>query len=468
MRRLLLLATLLVTFTSFSTIFAQDEEADSSSPTLRVLNLATDVDDLDTRTPSVWIAQDVAYLELSEAFEIAPGDYRIIMNDIERGEITTERGNQYVLVLRGSREEDTLAMEVVTQEVYDLLPSIADITVVNGLDDETSIDLYGSRLDWVTNLPATAEDAANFMARSISAGFHSLIVTEAGSRSNVLVTVDQIEFEGEGRYVIVLAGTQEEAQIIISTGDRIIFNSATPEDEIVADAADAEAASDEPNFDGPAANLRILHFSDAVPMIDAYLEDTRIISGIRNQELSEFVQIPAGDANIIIAPSNTGVNTILFEVFELNLRADTYTTIALLGEFTSFITSTVFQEPSLGSIYDLSAAVTFVHAMREGPQLDIYGNNVKLAEGLSYPSEELDGAITITVTAGTFELVTTELFDDDPIFRALDIPLEGDTPYLIVFSGRVDQPLMTVYGPDGLVIERSIEDLPEGLATETP
>lgn len=465
MRRFFLAMLAVWLGSSFAPLMAQD---DASGPTVRVLNLAADVDDLDTRTPSVWIAQDVSYLQLSDAFEIDPGSYRIIMNDIERGELTVESGNQYVLVLRGLREDDTLAMDIITQEIYDLLPSLSDITVVNALDDETSIDLYGSRLDWVRNLPAAVtEDTANFAARSIAAGIHNLIVTEAGSRSNVLATVDQIDFEGEGRYVIVLAGTQEDTQIIVATGDRIVFDSSAPEDEATADGADAESAASGPSFDGPAANLRVLHFSDAAPSVDVYAGEDRIISTLRQQELSEFVQVPAGELNVTIAPANTGINTNLFEVFELNLRADTFTTITLLGEFTSFITATVFEEPGIGSVYDLSAAITFVHAMRTGPQLDIYGNGTKLAEGLSYPTDELDGAITVTATAANFEFEVTELFDDEAIFRALDVPLEGDTAYIIIFWGTVERPFMTVYGPNG-TIERSLQDLPEGLATETP
>ena len=67
---------------------------------------------------------------------------------------------------------------------------------------------------------------------------------------------------------------------------------------------------------------------------------------------------------------------------------------------------TVFTEP-VDDIDAGNARVTFLHAVADGPIVDVYGSDIRLVQSLRFPGAATDGAFTRQLPAGLYNYEIT-------------------------------------------------------------
>jgi hypothetical protein len=293
--------------------------------------------------------------------------------------------------------------------------------------------------------PGAASDGA--FTRELPAGLYNFEITLAENPTGLLADTNEDIRMAEGeQYLIAAIGTLDELQgfyIADMDGDTV-FNQIEREADIVDEDAAEDAAEDEAEMAAMEGTtyVRVGHFSPDAPSVDVYVDGEVTVEGAEYPTATGFLELQAGTYDIAIAPAGTSVDDAVIGPAEFTLEPDVYTTIAAVGSVEEgSLDITTFTEP-VDDIDEGNARVTFLHAVADGPIVDVYGSDILLVQSLRFPGPAADGAFTRQLPAGlyNFELTLAEnpsaLLSD----TVEDVRMAEGEQYLVVAIGTVDDP----------------------------
>lgn len=195
----------------------------------------------------------------------------------------------------------------------------------------------------------------------------------------------------------------------------------------------------------PLTHVRLHHFAPDGPPVDLYVNDEIIVDDLAFSTSSQWLNIPAGTYELAVAPANTSIDDAIIGPTTYDLDADTWYNIAAVGSVgTETLMPTIFVEQlglPLGD--ETTTRVTFFNAIEDGPTIDILADGEPLLSDLAYPDEldGNDGAYTVDIPAGTYELAAFEAGNiDNQLLDMGEVTLEAGTTYLIAAVGTADAP----------------------------
>ncbi len=155
---------------------------------------------------------------------------------------------------------------------------------------------------------------------------------------------------------------------------------------------------DDPEGNMGGARVRVVHASPDAPAVDVWVEGSVIFENVEFEEISEFVEVPAGTYNVQVVPAGATEPVVIEADLDLAAAFD-YTVVAtdFLANITPIIMTADGSTPSSGNAF-----LRFLHASPDAPAVNIAVadggpvliSNVGFQQGSAY--EE--------VPAGTYDL----------------------------------------------------------------
>lgn len=404
------------------------------------------VDDLNFRGATGYLSLPVNGNEQQFEIDIAPGDSQGPDDAVATQTVTLQDGEDYVAIasgelgLNGTGDGNfQLALKTDARESVSSSDGDVELFGVHGSPDAPTVDVQTndgsttllSEISFPEIQPASGNGYAN-----IAPGTYTLDVNASGS-GNTAAT-----FEAD------LSGLGDQTATVLASGYL------TPDDEpfsntpagfgLIAALSDGTVVS----FT-PVARAQIIHNSGdpAAKAVDIYVdnESEPLVEDVRYRDATGFVNVPAGDREIDVAPAGSSgpgdavaTQTVTFETGE------TYSVLAngvldpadFEGDSSiEFALTKSADARERVASEDGDVEIRAAHGATDAPTVDIQdGNDNTLFDNASYPgitgyAGAPAGSVTLKVTPGTDS-------DNSALF-SFDADLSGfaDTPLTVVASG---------------------------------
>jgi hypothetical protein len=124
---------------------------------------------------------------------------------------------------------------------------------------------------------------------------------------------------------------------------------------------------DDPEGNMGGARVRVVHASPDAPAVDVWVEGSVVFENIEFEEVSEFVEVPAGTYNVQVVPSGATEPVVIEADLDLAAATD-YTVVAtdFLANITPIILTADGGTPAAGNAW-----VRFFHGSPDAPAVDI-------------------------------------------------------------------------------------------------
>ena len=208
------------------------------------------------------------------------------------------------------------------------------------------------------------------------------------------------------------------------------------------------AARGRPNVGGGEAKLRVAHASPDAPAVDVYVNGGKAIENLAFREVTDYLEIPAGDYEIAVTVA--GTDTTVFGPVTVTLDAEDYTAVALgevFSEDTDFTVS-LFEDTNGANIGSDEARIRAIHASPDAPAVDVTVNDGALTIFEDVAFGESSGYAV--VPAGTYEVEIRPAGGGDPVFEA-EVTFDGRSTYTAFAMGYLTPDDEEVDEPFGLV-----------------
>jgi hypothetical protein len=205
-----------------------------------------------------------------------------------------------------------------------------------------------------------------------------------------------------------------------------------------------------PNVGGGEAKLRVAHASPDAPPVDVYVNGGKAIENLAFREVTDYLEIPAGDYEIAV--NVAGTDTTVFGPVTVPLAAEDYTAVALgevFSDDTDFTVS-LFEDTNGANIGSDEARIRAIHASPDAPAVDVTVNDDALTVFEDVAFGESSGYAV--VPAGTYEVEIRPAGVDDaePVFQA-EVTFDGRSTYTAFAMGYLTPGDEDVDEPFGLV-----------------
>ena len=151
----------------------------------------------------------------------------------------------------------------------------------------------------------------------------------------------------------------------------------------------AACSDDDESVTAPSAGtaqVRVAHLSPDAPAVDVFVNGTRAVSGAAFQDVTGYLQVPAGSVNIRVTPAGATSPVVIDATVNLN-NGGNYT-VAATGYLASI--QPIVLEDDRGTTGQ--SKVRFVHASPDAPAVDIAVTggpvlfaNVPFRQATAYP-----------------------------------------------------------------------------------
>lgn len=189
------------------------------------------------------------------------------------------------------------------------------------------------------------------------------------------------------------------------------------------------------SVDDPAGNMggarvRVVHASPDAPAVDVWVEGGRVFENVAFEEITDFVEVPAGTYNVQVVPAGA-TEPVVIEA-DLGLMAATdYTVIAtdLLANITPVVLTATGGGPAAGNVW-----VRFFHGSPDAPAVDIAvtGGPV-LFENVAFQS----GTDYLEVPAGSYDLEARIAGTMNVALALPGVQLQDGVVYTVYATGLV-------------------------------
>lgn len=187
---------------------------------------------------------------------------------------------------------------------------------------------------------------------------------------------------------------------------------------------------DEPEGNMGDARVRVVHASPDAPAVDVWVEGGIVFENVAFEEITDFVQVPAGVYNVQVVPTGTTMPVVIEADLDLMGGID-YTVVAtdLLADINPVILTADGGGPAAGNAW-----VRFFHGSPDAPAVDIavtggpvLFSNVAFQSGTEY----------LEVPAGTYDLEARIAGTMDVALALQGLPIEDGTVYTAYATGLV-------------------------------
>lgn len=195
----------------------------------------------------------------------------------------------------------------------------------------------------------------------------------------------------------------------------------------------------------PPAYVRVAHFSPDTPAVDVYL-NAKIspIQGAAYPAMTGWLEVPAGTYSVAVAPAGTSIGDAAIGPVELTFEAGSRSTIAAIGSLEAgTLTAGLVEEDYDTEIALGNARVTVFHAIETAPAVDVLAGDAAIVSFLAYPGRlgSNDGAVTLDVPAGTYDLAVVPAGETAPVVLDLaGTELEAGKFYFVAAIGTIGSP----------------------------
>lgn len=199
---------------------------------------------------------------------------------------------------------------------------------------------------------------------------------------------------------------------------------------------------------GDEAKLRVAHASPDAPAVDVYVNDGKVIEGLEFREVTDYLEVPAGDYDVAV--NVAGTETTVFGPATVTLAAEDYTAVAL-GEVSSDdteFTVSLFEDTNGANIGGDESRIRAIHASPDAPAVDVTVNDDALTVFDDVGFGESSGYAV--VPAGTYEVEIRPGTGGDPVFEA-EVTFEGRSTYTAFAMGYLTPEDEDADEPFGLV-----------------
>jgi uncharacterized surface protein with fasciclin (FAS1) repeats len=196
----------------------------------------------------------------------------------------------------------------------------------------------------------------------------------------------------------------------------------------------------------PVSFVRLAHFSPDAPAVDVYIDGDVAVQALGYPNVTDFVELPAGAYEIAVAPAGTSADDAVIGPEEYAFAAETFATVAAVGSADDgTLAPAIFTEEFVRPLETGETRLTLFHAIEGAPAVDVYADETRIAQNLTYPETEIldddSSAFTIDVPADTYSLSITEAGNADNVLLAVDdVELAANTFYLAAAIGTPDEP----------------------------
>ncbi len=423
---------------------------------VRVGHFSPDAPAVDVYVDGEVAVEGLEYPGVTEFLELPAGSYEIAVAPagtsvdeavIGPADFVFDADTHTTVAAVGTIENESLDVTVFTESTDDIAEGNARATFLHAVADGPIVDVYGSDILLVQSLRFPDATADGAFTRELPAGLYNFEITLAENPTGLLAdTGEDIRMAEGEQYLIAAIGTVDEPQgfFIADMDGDTVFNQVEREADIVDEDAAEEAAEDQAEaaaMDGT-AYVRVGHFSPDAPAVDVYIDGEVAVEGAEYPAATGFLELQAGSHEIAIAPAGTSVDDAVIGPADFTFEPDTYTTIAAVGTLEgNSLDVTTFTEP-VGDIDADNARVTFLHAVADGPIVDVYGSDIRLVQSLRFPGAATDGAFTRQLLAGLYNFEITLAENPSALLADTneEIRIEEGEQYLVVAIGTVDNP----------------------------
>jgi uncharacterized surface protein with fasciclin (FAS1) repeats len=193
------------------------------------------------------------------------------------------------------------------------------------------------------------------------------------------------------------------------------------------------------------AHLRIAHLSPDAPPVNITIEGLEgNMETLSYLSVSDWIAVPVGSQNITITPGGNGeagVNPL--GAAALDLAGGQWNTLAIVGSMENGTLGAQLIPQDMSGLVPGTSRVTFIHAIENGPAVNINRDGVPFVTQLAYP-----GVASLNIDSGdyNFELVTADE-SATPVTNAEGLDIRESYDYLIVATGG-DTPELFVHETD--------------------
>jgi hypothetical protein len=193
----------------------------------------------------------------------------------------------------------------------------------------------------------------------------------------------------------------------------------------------AAGCNDDDNITTPEApagiaQVRVIHLSPDAPAVDVAVNGTVAVQGASYLDVTDYLQVPAGDARITVTPAGATSPVVIDATVALGANA--YYTIAATG-FLADIQPLVLVDDATASG---QAKVRFVHTSADAPAVD-----VAVTDGpVLFGGVPFRGASSYAgVDGGTYDLEVRVAGTDTVALPLPGVDVSGGTNYTMFATG---------------------------------
>ncbi len=166
------------------------------------------------------------------------------------------------------------------------------------------------------------------------------------------------------------------------------------------------------------AHIRFAHFSVDAPDVIFTLDGTPVTDDISFPTLAEWQEVPAGTVDIGMLAGDDA----LLSPQPLEVAVDGWYTVTVIGQTRRDTLALQVVQENFGPLDIRETRLTVFHAIPDASSVNIVADDTLLIGGLGYPGRlgDNDGASTLTLQRGTYDLMITTAMDSEDIL--VDLP----------------------------------------------
>lgn len=202
------------------------------------------------------------------------------------------------------------------------------------------------------------------------------------------------------------------------------------------------------------AHVRVAHFSPDAPAVDVWLNNS--LSAVQNLgygSVTEWIEVTPNPAlRVAVAP--TGTSDFVIGPADVTFAPGSWTTIAAVGSAADGTIAPAIIAEDYSALGEGEARITVFHGIEGAPAVNIFANGSLLVGELGFPGSLADGtndgAYTLTVPAGTYDLSVNA--GGAPILTQNDVEIVAGTNYFIAAIGTADAPSLLIQSTDQIAM----------------
>ncbi len=194
------------------------------------------------------------------------------------------------------------------------------------------------------------------------------------------------------------------------------------------------------------AHVRVAHFSPDAPAVDVFINNTlSAVTNLAYGSVTSWIEIAPNPAlRIAVAP--TGTSDFVIGPANVIFAPGSWTTIAAVGSAANGTIAPAILAEDYSPLGEGEARITVFHAIEGAPAVNVFANGSLLVSNLGFPGTledgTNDGAFTLTVPAGTYNLAVNA--GGAPILTQDGVDVVAGTNYFIAAIGTPDSPSLLV------------------------